>query len=102
MPRLSLLQTGMRGEGTYFANEPSAAHVLAVNKEEYLSKEQEIADDLDSEWQRKGATMGDKSARAEFGLTQEEVVRAIRAGKLHCREGSMYVNPWLRLRRRRG
>ncbi len=42
-------------------------------------------DDLDSEWQRKGATLSDKTARREFGLTQNEIVRAIRAGTLHYR-----------------
>src|ERR1035438_6866478 len=57
-------------------------------------------DDLESEWRRKGATLSDKTAREEFGLTQAEIVRAIRAGKLHYREGSMYGNPWLRLLRR--
>jgi hypothetical protein len=59
-----------------------------------------IMDDLDSEWQRKGATLSDKTTWDEFGLTQDEIVRAIRAGKLHYREGSMYGNPWLRLLRR--
>ena len=57
-------------------------------------------DDLDGEWRRKGATLSDKTAREEFGLTQAEIVRAIRAGKLQFREGSMYGNPWLRLLRR--
>src|SRR5438093_5782686 len=56
--------------------------------------------ELDSEWQRKGATLSDKTAREEFGLTQDDIVRAIRAGTLHYREGSMYGNPWLRLLRR--
>jgi hypothetical protein len=56
--------------------------------------------DLDSEWQRKGATLSDKTAREEFGLTQDEIVRGIRSGTLHYREGSMYGNPWLRLLRR--
>ena len=56
--------------------------------------------DLDSEWQRKGATLSDKTARKEFGLTQDEIVQAIRAGRLHCREASMHGNPWLRLLRR--
>jgi len=55
---------------------------------------------LDSEWRRKGATLSDKTARKEFGLTQDEIVRAIRTGTLHYREGSMYGNPWLRLLRR--
>lgn len=57
-------------------------------------------DEWDSEWQRKGATLSDKTAREEFGLTQDDIVRAIRAGTLHYREGSMYGNPWLRLLRR--
>lgn len=52
------------------------------------------------EWQRKGATLSDKTARQEFGLTQAQIVAAIRAGKLHCREASMHGNPWLRLLRR--
>ncbi len=57
-------------------------------------------DDLDSEWRRKGATLSQKTAQEEFGLTWEAIVRAIRAGKLQYREGSMYGNPWLRLLRR--
>jgi hypothetical protein len=56
--------------------------------------------DLDSEWVRNGATLSDKTARKEFGLTQDEIVEAIRAGKLHYREASMHGNPWLRLLRR--
>ena len=50
-------------------------------------------EDLESEWTRKGATLSDKTAREEFGLAQDEIIRAIRAGKLHYREGSMYGNP---------
>jgi hypothetical protein len=57
-------------------------------------------DDLESEWRRKGATVSHKTAQKEFGLTWEEIVRAIRAGKLQYREHSMYGNPWLRLLRR--
>jgi hypothetical protein len=52
------------------------------------------------EWVRKGATLSDKSARAEFGLTQDEIIAAIRAGKLQYRRGDIYGNPWLRLLRR--
>ena len=57
-------------------------------------------DDWDSEWQRKGATLSDKTARKEFGLKQDVIVQAIRDGKLHYREASMHGNPWLRLLRR--
>ena len=56
--------------------------------------------DLDSEWQRKGATLSDKTARKEYGLTQDEIVQAIRTGKLQYRRNSIHGNPFLRLLRR--
>ena len=56
--------------------------------------------DLDSEWQRKGATLSDKTARKEYGLTQDEIVQAIRAGNLQYRRNSIHGNPFLRLLRR--
>ncbi len=56
--------------------------------------------DQDEEWRRKGATLSDKTARAEFGLTQDEIVDAIRTGELQYRLSSMHGNPWLRLLRR--
>lgn len=54
----------------------------------------------EDEWGRKGATMSDKSARTEFGLTQQEIIAALRAGTMHYREASMHGNPWYRLLRR--
>ena len=54
----------------------------------------------DEEWGRKGATLSDKTARSEFGLTQDEIIAAIDAGKLQYRTASMHGNPWLRLLRR--
>jgi hypothetical protein len=54
----------------------------------------------EGEWQRKGATLSDKTVRTEFGLTQDEIVEAIRAGKLHYRHTSIFGNPVLRLLRR--
>ena len=53
----------------------------------------------ESRWSRKGATLSDKSARQEFGLTQQEIVAAIRAGKLQFRESNLHGNPWFRLLR---
>ena len=53
----------------------------------------------DSIWLRRGATLSDKSARQEFGLTQQEIFAAIRAGKLQFRENNMHGNPWFRLLR---
>jgi hypothetical protein len=49
---------------------------------------------------RKGATLSDKTARSEFGLTQDEIIAAIRAGKLQYRRAEMHGSPWLRLLRR--
>src|SRR5437588_11342508 len=56
-------------------------------------------EDADSMWSRKGATLSDKSARQEFGLTQQEIIAAIRAGKLQFRQCNMHGNPWYRLLR---
>ena len=57
-------------------------------------------DDLECEWRLKGATLSHKTAQKEFGLTWDEIVRAIRAGKLHWQQQSMHGNPWFRLLRR--
>jgi hypothetical protein len=53
----------------------------------------------DSIWSQTGATLSDKSARQEYGLTQEEIYAAMRAGKLQYRQSNMYGNPWFRLLR---
>ena len=55
---------------------------------------------VQEEWSRKGATLSDKTARKEFGLTQDEIVAAIDAGQLQYRVGVIQGNPWLRLLRR--
>ena len=55
---------------------------------------------MQEEWSRKGATLSDKSARKEFGLTHDEIVAAIDSGQLQYRVGVIHGNPWLRLLRR--
>jgi len=55
---------------------------------------------VQEKWSRKGATLSDKTARKEFGLTQDEIVAAIDAGRLQYRVGVIHGNPWLRLLRR--
>jgi hypothetical protein len=57
-------------------------------------------DHQNDEWQRKGATLSDKTAQQEFGLTKDEIYDAIDAGKLQYRQAAMHGNPWLRLLRR--
>lgn len=54
---------------------------------------------MEPNWSQKGATLSDKSARKEFGLTQEEIFAAMRAGKLQFQQNSMHGNPWFRLLR---
>jgi hypothetical protein len=54
----------------------------------------------DEDWRRNGATLSEKTARQEFGLTQDEIAGAIRAGRLQCRLSSAHGSPWLRLLRR--
>ena len=56
--------------------------------------------DLEQLWRRKGATLSDKTARKEYGLTQDEILEGIRTGKLQYRIASMHGNPWFRLLRR--
>lgn len=53
--------------------------------------------EADSAWHTKGGTLSDKSARKEFGITQEEIIDAIRDGKLQYRTNTMYGNPYLKL-----
>jgi hypothetical protein len=51
----------------------------------------------DGVWNRKGATFSDKSARKEFGLTQDEIIKAINRGDLQYRVNAIHGNPFLRL-----
>ena len=51
------------------------------------------------QWQRKGATLSDRTARREYGLTQDEIVEGIQTGQLQYRQNSTHGNPFLRLLR---
>lgn len=53
----------------------------------------------DSVWTKKGATLSDKSAHKEFGVTREEIITAIGNGKLQFRNNYMHGNPYFRLLR---
>ena len=52
-----------------------------------------------SDWITKNATMSDKSARVEFGLTQEEIIEGIKSGDLQYKSGNMQGNPYFKLLR---
>jgi hypothetical protein len=51
------------------------------------------------EWNRKGATLSDVTARKEYGVTQEFIVKGIKNGELEYREGAIWGNPYLRILR---
>jgi len=53
----------------------------------------------DSYWTQKGATLSDKSARKEFGITQDKIIDAIKFGKLQYRQNYIHGNPYFRLLR---
>jgi hypothetical protein len=52
------------------------------------------------EWNRKGATLSDKTAKEEYGVSRDFVLEGIRAGKLEYRQSSIWGNPILRVLRR--
>ena len=51
------------------------------------------------EWNRKGATLSDVTAKAEYGVSRDFIVKGIRAGKLEWREGVVWGNPYIRVLR---
>ena len=50
-------------------------------------------------WGQKNATLSDKSAEKEYGISRKDIIEAINSGELQFREGSMHGNPWFRLLR---
>ncbi len=51
------------------------------------------------EWNRKGASLSDKTAKKEYGVDLEFIENGIRTGKLEYRQGSIHGNPYLKLLR---
>ncbi len=51
------------------------------------------------EWNRKGATLSDVTARSEYGVSREFIIKGIKRGKLEYREGAIWGNPYLRVLR---
>lgn len=51
------------------------------------------------EWNRKGATLSEVTAKAEYGVSQNFIVKGIQMGKLEYRDGTIWGNPYLRVLR---
>lgn len=53
----------------------------------------------DSQWTEKGGTLSHKNACKEFGLTEDEVLAAMNAGKFQFRLNYAHGNPYYRMLR---
>ncbi|OGJ93569.1 MAG: hypothetical protein A2487_15845 [Candidatus Raymondbacteria bacterium RifOxyC12_full_50_8] len=51
------------------------------------------------EWNRKGATLSDITAKREYGVDRDFIIKGIQAGKLEYREGSIWGNPYIKVLR---
>ena len=51
------------------------------------------------EWTRKGATLSDVTAKSEYGVDREFIVKGVEAGKLEYRHGAIWGNPYLKVLR---
>jgi len=51
------------------------------------------------EWNRKGATLSDVTAEAEYGVSRDFIVKGIQTAKLEYRDGAIWGNPYLRILR---
>lgn len=51
------------------------------------------------EWNKKGATLSEVTAKEEYGVSREFIVNGIKTGCLEYREGVIWGNPYLRILR---
>jgi hypothetical protein len=51
------------------------------------------------EWNRKGATLSDVTAEAEYGVGRDFIIKGIQSSKLEYRDGAIWGNPYLRILR---
>lgn len=54
---------------------------------------------VDSQWTKKGGTLSHKNACKEFGLTEDEIINAMKDGKLQYRQNYAHGNPYFRVLR---
>jgi hypothetical protein len=51
------------------------------------------------EWNRKGASLSDATAKKEYGVDRDFIVKGIQSGKLEYQQGVIWGNPYLKLLR---
>lgn len=54
----------------------------------------------DSQWAKQGGTCSHKNACKEVGLAEDEIIKAMKAGKLQCRQNHAHGNPYFRVLRK--
>jgi hypothetical protein len=54
----------------------------------------------DSQWTKQGGTFSHKNACKEFGLTEDEIIDAMKAGKIQYRQNYAHGNPYFRVLRK--
>lgn len=52
------------------------------------------------EWNRKGASLSDVTAKKEYGVDRDFIIKGIEAGILEYRHGLIWGNPYIRILRR--
>jgi len=72
-------------------------HIMRINLINVRWKECIMAEY--GEWNRKGATLSDVTAKAEYGVSRDFIVKGIQTGKLEYRNGAIWGNPYLRVLR---
>ena len=65
---------------------------VGAERHDNLAKEEQTMHDDTAIWSRKGATLSDKSARQEFGLTQEEIYTSSASSKRPSQPGRLRWN----------
>ncbi len=53
----------------------------------------------DSEWTMQGGTLSHKNAMKEFGFSEEQIVKAIKSGRLQYRVNYAHGNPYYKVLR---
>lgn len=51
------------------------------------------------EWNRKGATLSDVTAQAEYSVSRDFIMKGIQTGRLEYRDGAIWGNPYFRVLR---
>jgi hypothetical protein len=52
------------------------------------------------EWNEKGGMLSDVTAKKEYGMDRDFIIKGIESGELEYRHGSIWGNPYIKVLRR--